>query len=810
MKTLAAFILSLVCVLSVQAQVSFHWMTHVLVPGESVQVYLVQPGENGLSLLEAPVAKNGTIKLQQQGYMPWEDSPSGRAYALLFTCIPDKEGVLEIPSFQVKDNTGKVYKTEVQKIPVRPFDSITWLPLSSKSASDVDSYGVMWYTGTTTPYVNQSIPCELKVYAPAALSNFNIPHLQNKGIGMSRFLPYFLRQSVNPSGEALLKGKTWNVYCYGGTITPLLPGTVSVGPGTLEANILQEQVDPMWGQYIRQYVTIPLSIPEYTLNSRPLPSGAPLGFQNAVGQFSIETSTTATDIVEGEPVSVNVRISGKGNLNILACPRPEDEENWKLYPATKLTPDPEKTGYLEFQLLMKPLKEVDGIPAFPLAYFDPAQNKYVTVSSSAIPLKWKAMEQAAATASAVKLAPPPPAGAIPVEEMSDIISGYSNDSWDLTKIRLSTIIAQERVLWPYALLPAFCLVLYGFYARAKKRQEETAGLRGNLQKLNEISHKTEGKEFLRSLGAYVELVVPEGKQTDEIKSILKKRDESTYLPHTQQIPMSQEERHSMLNAVRKIVKTMGVFLLMGLIGLSLSESQAQTETLPSRNEAAATNKPQTGKAKEEILSQLGSTADKARQAYLYLSLGNLEYRQDQPGAAALAYRRALLQAPDLYEARRNLGFIERKEGSIPQELTPTQTTLEKVPYFYLKYAFLFFLAAFTTTVAYMWAFRRYRTSQWFLFGIFLCAAAANIWAIASYPLTASSISPDRQFIITQKDASAWHDATRSSKAVFSKLPPGSVARLLAQRGSWLYVEFANGVRGWVPTDAGEFLAPPAS
>lgn len=847
MKTLAALIISLACVLSAQAQVSFHWMTHVLVPGESVQVYLIQPEAQGLTLTQAPVAKNGTIKLQQQGYLPWETSPSGRADALLFTCIPDKEGFLEIEPFTVKDNSGKTFKTPAQKIPVRPFDSITWLPLVINGENNPNGYGVMWYTGTQTPYVNQPITCELKIYAPAALSNFNIPQMQNKGLGVGRFLPYFLRQSVNPSGEALLKGKTWNAYCYGATITPLVPGTVSIGPGTVEANIIQEQVDPMWGQYIRQLVPIPLSIPEHSFESKALPSGAPASFQNAVGRFEMTTSTTATDLVEGEPVSINIRISGKGNLNIMSCPRPSSEENWKLYPATKLTPDPEKTGYLEFQMLMKPLKETNAIPSFVLSYFDPTLNKYVTLNSPEIPLKWKAMELSSPSITGARLAPPPPAGAVPVEEMSDIITGHSTDTWDLTKTRLSTLVARDRTLWPYGLLPAFFIVLYGLYIRAKKRQEETAGQRNNLQKLNDIGRKTNNKDFLRSLGAYVELVVPEEKQSADIKSILKQRDESTYLPHNQEIPLSAQERQSMMQSVRKIVKTLAVLALLLIPAFSITPAQGQT-TPPSAdlpllptarkvksddNQAPAivqAKDEKTGKAEdskeaanpviqkvykpsEEVLAlrnQLKVTNDSVRQAQLLLQLGNQEYRENQPGAAALSYRRALQIAPDLYEARRNLGFIERKEGSIQRDITPTEEMLEQVPYFYFSYSLLIFVALFSATVAYMWAFRRYKTSQWFLFGIFLCATAGNIWAIWKYPLTSASISPDKQFIITTNDASAWHDASRGSQKVFTKLPPGSMGRVLAVRGSWLYVELANGVRGWIPTDTGEFLSPPSA
>lgn len=795
MKTLATLLLSLLCCLSAQAQLKFIWMTKALVPGESTQLFLMQENGQPFSLDALPKINNGSLKLEQSGTIAWKNSPGGRAFAVLFTCIPDKPGAMTIPSFEVKDQAGKMLVSQPQSVAVVPFDRIQWKETSYRG--ETYPYGVFWYVPQASPYVNQPLECELKIYSPDSLNNFNVPQIQSEGLAVGTFLPPLFYQSITPSGEALLKGRNWIAYSYSGNVTPLKSGNVRLGPGSLDATVMDEQVDSRWGQIIRQLVPIPLTLPDYVIEAKALPSSAPAGFQNAVGSFSLSASTKTTDLTEGEPVSVTIRLKGKGNLNIISCPLPEQEENWKLYPANKITPADDQSGTLEFQQLMKPLKEVSGIPSFKLVYFDPEKGRYETARSEPIPLKWKASSEHASGTGA-KQAQPPAAGSVPVEEMTDIISTTKAPS--SLRLSLSILAAHDLVLWPWALVPALVLIFLGIYKRAKERQNQTADKRERLHRLEGITPGADARSFLRSLGAYVEAEIPENRRTEEIKLILSERDSSSYLPENQIIDLPMERKTAMLHAVKKAVRLLPVLLLSLMTMLAVSPLSAA--------EASARAHYGTGdykEAREALVKERESISGGAELANHFYLLGNTEYKLGNPGQAALAYRRALLIAPDLYEATRNLAFIERKEGAIHKTLTSTEEILAKVPYMCFKYTTLLFLLLFTTTAAGMWAWRRKGVSQWFLFGLFLLGLATSGWCLWKYPVIPSSLDASEQFIITAPGSAAWHDATKDSKKVFTKLPPGSVAQVLAARGSWLYVEFANGIRGWVPEDAGSFL-----
>lgn len=70
--------------------------------------------------------------------------------------------------------------------------------------------------------------------------------------------------------------------------------------------------------------------------------------------------------------------------------------------------------------MMRPIAQTDAIPPFELTFFDPSTQQYKTVTTSPIPLEWKASAITGTAAGGAAPATPPPAGTIPVAEMTDI------------------------------------------------------------------------------------------------------------------------------------------------------------------------------------------------------------------------------------------------------------------------------------------------------------------------------------------------------------------------------------------------------
>ena len=63
-----------------------------------------------------------------------------------------------------------------------------------------------------------------------------------------------------------------------------------------------------------------LTIPAIQFDSKPLPPGAPEGFENAIGNFELAVQAGETEIREGDPITLEMTVRGSGNLDALNPP----------------------------------------------------------------------------------------------------------------------------------------------------------------------------------------------------------------------------------------------------------------------------------------------------------------------------------------------------------------------------------------------------------------------------------------------------------------------------------------------------------
>ena len=76
--------------------------------------------------------------------------------------------------------------------------------------------------------------------------------------------------------------------------------------------------------------TLPVSI-----HVKPLPSGAPVGFTGAVGEFQMKAALSSSEIGVNEALSMKITISGTGNLPLLGEPEVNLPPDHDLYDVTR-------------------------------------------------------------------------------------------------------------------------------------------------------------------------------------------------------------------------------------------------------------------------------------------------------------------------------------------------------------------------------------------------------------------------------------------------------------------------------------------
>ena len=141
---------------------------------------------------------------------------------------------------------------------------------------------------------------------------------------------------------------------------------------------------------------------------KPLPSGAPEFFNGAVGHLSFEAALDKSETRTNDPVTLKIRISGKGNLKLIDAPvlnLPSDIESYDPKVNENVTSNVSgSSGTKIFEYLLIPRHqgtyEIDPVS---FCYFDLDKRQYISFHSPRFELKVaKGSDESAAVSGASK------------------------------------------------------------------------------------------------------------------------------------------------------------------------------------------------------------------------------------------------------------------------------------------------------------------------------------------------------------------------------------------------------------------------
>ena len=663
---------------------------------------------------------------------------------------PDEVGTVEIPSLTLQANNGRSYTTLPQTLTVYPYSAIKWNTLNLNGTTV--PYGMLWHVDNQKPYVHQPDRCELKIYAPEYILEYTAPTITTSNLATWRFEPTLVELlRGQPRGSVLYKGVNWNVMTFQSTLFPLRAGEVTAA-GTVTARAALPEADLLIANFIRSEVLVEMSIPEVKITAQELPEGAPAS------------------------------------------------SNWKLYPPNKLDPGQNTRsiqGTVEFQQMMRPIAQTDAIPPFELTFFDPSTQQYKTVTTSPIPLEWKASAITGTAAGGAAPATPPPAGTIPVAEMTDIYG-------IMPAAVMNALTAPAHWGWYFlAYIPAVVLLGMALIRYIRRVQKESFTARERMRSFRRLSstpRQASSTEFLRAAGNFIESYIPPSKQNEEMKTILQLRDDRAFKPSGSSDELPHAERQHMLQAIKKAIAKLPVLIMAAVLTLSVAGAAgnaAETDNLG----VQAYEQGEYAKAIDYFSRESNDTdLSKSERAYASFGIGNSYYRMNKPGLAALNYRRALELSPYFTEARYNLQFVERKEGAILPANTTENQWLTYISHDALGPISILSGAVMLTFLVLLTVTRRHGALLTILATLSGLVTVAAIMNYIMYPETPESIPADRLLVVTQKTPGR-HAADMNSPAVIT-LPESTPLILRAERGSWYYASTFQNTPVWIPrTDA---------
>ncbi|MEX1048801.1 MAG: hypothetical protein WED15_04700 [Akkermansiaceae bacterium] len=641
------------------------------------------------------------------------------------------------------------------------------------------------------PYENQTTPAEMKLFVPEDLvvEDWGIPDFERDGVTAWRFQPSGFRGSrIN------LLGRRYVTVAYPSTLTPTRTGSVSIGPAKVRLTTREVISDP-FPRLVNPQAHF--TVPKLELEALPLPEGAPAGFSNAVGSFQLTAGSSVSEIEEGEPITVEIVVSGSGNLDTLQPPKLANDDGWKVYgTVTEQRGDERRliSGSVVFQQSIRPLEMKSEIPPFRFVYFDPRDKVYKTLLTEPITLEMRA---GTARPPGTEIAQAMP---VPFERMTDILAVLRPAQFTVP----AATALPAWLLHGLGGLIALTLILKAYWMRYAPRLRKDPVRAARLTHLRAVekSPPDDDSEFLRSAGGFIERWL--GATPDpEIQTILAERDAVCFLDTKPKNVLDRRRRVEILKLLRKAAVALTFLITLGFA----SPLQASVEDTGRQ----ALEAYDSGKYDEALKLWLGAGHFEELSADTLYNIGNACYRAGSAGQAALYYRRALARDSDHQEARQNLRFIERKYGSISVQRPEYQYALARFPLSTWQGigwtgAWLCLLALLVIPATRPGARARLIAAAALFIGPLLTGVGLLGWRY--FPNDAEFARLDRQAVIVAENVTLHTDAARTAPEVIDA-PPGSLCEIISQSGRWAFVAFATKTRGWVPVESIEKVIPNA-
>ena len=785
-KTLTLILVLWTLILPVlEASVSCRMSSRFLARGERAVLEVVVLGKRPITFPQVTPVEG--VKIQPSGRGPRTRMIPGRRLEHTYSFIVSsyEVGNHQIAPVEVLLDSG-TSTTEPLTFSVFNPDSLNWS--TAMAGRTKFRYASAFKALEDQPYIDQAIEVEIKLYIPRDLFviDWGIPDFERDGLTAWRMQPRETRSEIN------LLGMPYISVAYPSTMTPNRPGNVTIGPAKIRLISTKVVMD---GILRREQIESWVNTPLLKLQARQLPPNAPSGFENAVGQFKITTSTGQTKVKEGDPIPVDILISGSGNLDTMNPPRPLSPLGWKVYDPSRRQRGDERReliGSVSFQQFLRPLELKSNIPAYKLVFFNPETETYDSIQTEAIALQ---MTPAIGSSSPVG---PPPKLTTPIEEMTDILG----------LIPVSEITRQRRLVftqhWLHTIggIAALTLIFRALWLFWRDRTSTDPRHRHAMKELKELeSQSHSGHEFLMGAGRFIERWL-DHHSNKEIRRILEERDATCFRPQKDaKAKIEAQHRKHILHTLRRAASRFIIILFFVFYSLGSLHAGDVGQM--------AKDAYQSARYDDSIKLWLGAAPYSELSADTLYHIGNACYRAESPGHAALYYRRAITRDGLHHEARQNLRFLERKYGSLTIQRPDHQYLLALLPLGFWQSAtwtglWLMLLALLCYPASRRGARLRRVALAVIIFSPLVTVSSGLGWRY--YPGDAAFAPIEKQAVIVNPEARLHTEAGRNSSVVI-ETPPGSLCEVLHQAGEWSYVSLATQTRGWLPSAHIEFVEP---
>ena len=311
-----------------------------------------------------------------------------RTYSMTYTYFitPLKKGVFDIEQASI-EYEGNVYKTTPMTINVTEAVAIPIDPNDPKYIVD-EKLHLVAEVSKRSPYINEPITIVYKLYFAQ-----NVNPTDVDVVDMPKYNDFWSYNVDIPNRNidtSIYKGERYNFVEWRKVVLyPQREGKLEIKPLSLDVTVNVPTGKRDFFQRVI-YTQVPklVSAGKLTINVKPLPTeDQPDGFSGAVGNFSIDVSTSKKQLKANESLQAKVKISGRGNLRLFGMPNLQTPSAIEQY-------EPEISENIRSNLsgmsgsitqsytLIPQFQGKYPIPSIDFSFFNPKKKTYVTIKST--------------------------------------------------------------------------------------------------------------------------------------------------------------------------------------------------------------------------------------------------------------------------------------------------------------------------------------------------------------------------------------------------------------------------------------------
>lgn len=309
-----------------------------------------------------------------------------------YRLIAIRVGKFEIPTcsiqFRGKTYTSNPIPIEVVRGPVSRIQARK-IPTVEDSVPDAeDRVFLVMQVDKKKAYVNEIIPVTIKLYVNRlALRDIQYPQISHEGFSVDEFArPKQYRE--------MLEGILHDVIEFNTNVFATRPGELKLGPAKLECNLeIREKLKrrfssfPFDDEIFARSRIYPMSLKsiDIPITIVALPEeGKPADFSGAIGNYRFSLSADPKEVKVGDPITLNMAISGKGNFKTVNSPAFSFKDDFKVY-----DPDvrQDKTAKTFEQVIIPRNDKIRQIPPLSFSFFDTESGEYKKITKEPIQIQ---------------------------------------------------------------------------------------------------------------------------------------------------------------------------------------------------------------------------------------------------------------------------------------------------------------------------------------------------------------------------------------------------------------------------------------